>query len=417
MWWALLSCDDTILHTGGAGGELPAAEAPTFYQDVLPLLETHCNACHAPGQIGPFPLQTYEQAAPFASAIANAVISGSMPPWPPGADCNRYLGERRLEQDAIDTLAAWADGGAPEGDASQPVRGSPSAVGLSRVDLEVPIPEPYTPPADPNDDYRCFLLPLQSPQDVYVTGFGAVPGDPAIVHHVIAYLARPELLPTYEALDAAEPGPGWPCFGGPGGDDVQTDAPWLGGWVPGSLGDDYPAGTGILVPAGSSAVVQIHYNTDFVEPGPDQTSLQVSVAPTVQRPASLLKWYDPRWVQEHDMPIPAGAPDVVHTFEAPNPVGLDGLVWAVGLHQHLLGTKSRIAAIDAAGAETCLLDIPEWDFHWQGNYFLQEPVPVGADDKLRIECHFDNSAGTQEVNWGEGSADEMCLGLVYATLE
>jgi hypothetical protein len=410
VWWALWGCDDTILHNGS--GEVASTPTPTFYQDVLPILETHCTSCHAEGQIGPFPLGTYEQAAPFAPAIAGAVASGSMPPWPPSADCNRYVGERSLEASAIDILQAWADGGAPEGDAGQPVHGSPSAVGLSRVDIEVPIPEPYTPPAEPNDDYRCFLLPLQSPQDVYVTGFGVRPGNAAIVHHVIAYLARPELLPTYEALDSAEDGPGWTCFGGPGGDDVQTDAPWLGGWVPGSLGDDYPEGTGILVPAGSSAVVQIHYNTDYVEPGPDQTWLQAKVASTVERPASLLKWYDPRWVQDLDMPIPAGEPDVVHTYEATNPVGLDGLVWAVGLHQHLLGTKSSLHAGDK-----CLLDIPEWDFHWQGNYFLQEPIAVGAADSLRIECHFDNSAGTEEVNWGEASTDEMCLGLVYATLE
>jgi hypothetical protein len=165
-------------------------------------------------------------------------------------------------------------------------------------------------------------------------------------------------------------------------------------------------------------VVQIHYNTSFADPGPDQTRLQASVATAVDHPAALLKWLDPAWIQDQAMPIPAGQRDVVHTYDAPNPVGASGLVWAVGLHQHLLGTSSRLVATDAAGGdERCLIDIPRWDFHWQGNYFLQEPIPIAATDRVRIECHFDNSAGTTEVNWGEASSDEMCLGLIYATLD
>jgi hypothetical protein len=122
-------------------------------------------------------------------------------------------------------------------------------------------------------------------------------------------------------------------------------------------------------------------------------------------------------VQDLDMPIPAGEADVVHSYEAANPFGRAGKVWAAGLHQHLLGTSSSLVAIDPAGTERCLVDIPDWDFHWQGNYFLQEPITIGATDRVRLECHFDNSRGTEDVTWGEDSTDEMCLGLLYATFE
>ena len=83
---------------------------------------------------------------------------------------------------------------------------------------------------------------------------------------------------------------------------------------------------------------------------------------------------------------------------------------------HTLGTKTRLEIQRRSGARECLLDIPEWDFHWQGGYALTQPRVVSSGDSIRLECHWDNSApGAADANWGEGTGDEMCLGIFYMT--
>ena len=96
--------------------------------------------------------------------------------------------------------------------------------------------------------------------DKYITGFRANAGNAPIVHHVIAFLAAPADVAAYQQLDDADPAPGYVCFGGPGGPNGGAGAHWLGAWAPGSLGSDFPAGTGLKVPAGSKVILQVHYN-------------------------------------------------------------------------------------------------------------------------------------------------------------
>src|SRR5437667_10658474 len=89
----------------------------TFNKDVLPILQENCQTCHRPGEIAPMSLLTYKDARPWAKAIKTAVVSGQMPPW--GADPNygHFANDRRLSDADIQTLSAWADTGAVEGDA------------------------------------------------------------------------------------------------------------------------------------------------------------------------------------------------------------------------------------------------------------------------------------------------------------
>ena len=415
---ALLACDDTVfgepvggLSDGGSSDGGGTGEVPTWNADVLQIVEANCLGCHVDGGIGPFPLETWAQAAPLAAAMAGSVSTGSMPPWPPSADCNTYIGERGLNAEQIATLVAWSEGGAPEGDAATIVHADLPKSTLGEPDLEISLPEPYTPVNSP-DDYRCFLLDVTTPQDLYLTAFAVDPDQDAIVHHVIAYLVEPTQIATYQALDDADSTPGWECFGGPGGDDALS---WLGGWVPGSLGDPYPAGTGLKVPAGSTAVVQMHYFVGNAGPLEDQTTLRFWAQADVEKEARLVKVLDPRW-PAGNMPITAGDSDATYTVELENPLGQSALLWAAGPHMHLLGKSSSLRVNHSDLTETCVVDIPDWDFGWQGNYFLEAPIEVGADDTVTLECHFDASNATSDLNWGEGSEDEMCLSLVYATL-
>ncbi|MBX7078236.1 MAG: monooxygenase [Nannocystaceae bacterium] len=404
--------------SGSDGGEA----AVTYYEHVKPIFDARCVACHNAGGIAPFSLEAYDDAAIWAPSVAAAVAAGTMPPWPPSSACNEYVGNRSLTDDQIALVSAWAADDAPMGDPANegaPLDGIDG--GLSRVDRSLSMAEPYTPQLSP-DEYRCFLVPW--PDDIdgttYVTGFRAVPGNDAIVHHVIAFLATPDQVADYEALDAAQDGPGYTCFGGTGG----PSRTWLGGWAPGGVGNDLPPGLGLEVPAGSMVILQLHYNTLSSDPAPDTTAIELSLADSVERVARVMPFANPAW-PAGNMPIPADEADVVHEFQRDISPVLGGpqTVYAAALHMHTRGTRASLTIDRAGGDSDCVLEIDDWDFHWQGSYGLQTPLALGDGDELHLQCHFDNTAGNQpevdgeplppaDTNWGEGTTDEMCLGIL-----
>jgi hypothetical protein len=288
------------------------------------------------------------------------------------------------------------------------------------------MPAAYRPRQAP-DDYRCFLIPwpAEYADTAYVTGFGATPGNTSIVHHIIAFVATPAMVAQYEAMDAAEAGPGYTCFGGTGGPARS----WLGAWAPGSLGADLPAGTGLVMQPGSLIILQVHYNTLADDGEPDTSSIELKLDAEVARVARIQPFTDPAWIGSDSMLIPAGEADASHSFAADlsrllGPNGYE--IHAAGLHMHTLGVRAALSVERAGGGSDCVLDIPAWDFHWQGSYGLVAPMAVAPGDQLRIECHWDNSATHQptvdgqplpprDVTWGEGTTDEMCLGVLLVT--
>jgi mono/diheme cytochrome c family protein len=411
--------DGTGSSEGTTGGGVAAV---TYYEHVKPIFDGRCVACHREGGIAPFSLEAYEDAATWAPSVATAVAAGTMPPWPPSSACNEYIGNRSLTDDQIALVSAWAADAAPMGDPAN--EGAPLGGlegGLSRVDRTLTMAEPYTPQQSP-DEYRCFLVPWPDDLDAttYVTGFRAVPGNDAIVHHVIAFLATPDQIADYEALDAAEDGPGYTCFGGTGG----PSRTWLGGWAPGGVGNDLPPGLGLEVPAGSMVILQLHYNTLASDPAPDATAIELSIEPEVEKVARVIPFANPAW-PGGGMPIPADEADVVHEFQRDiSPLlGSPQTVYAAALHMHTRGTRASLTIDRAGGDSDCVLEIDDWDFHWQGSYGLQTPLALGEGDELRLQCHFDNTAANQpyvdgeplpptDTNWGEGTTDEMCLGVL-----
>lgn len=421
--------------TSGTGGAAGAATtgALSFHKDVRPVLEQKCAACHVPGGIGPFTLQTYADAFAHRAEIAGAVAARLMPPWPPNAACNTYGHDRSLTDAEIAAITGWTQAGAPEGDAKDYVPPTGAPQGMSRVDRTVSAPDPYTPVVGP-DEYRCFVIDWPETTTKYATGFGVKPGNAAIVHHAIAFLATPDILPNIEKLDADDAGPGYKCFGGIG----DNKAGWIGGWAPGGLGDDFPAGTGIKIPAGSKIVLQIHYNTANAPPGPDQTQVMLKLDDTVAKEAAILKFTNLGWVTQKTMNIKANDPDSKQAFsvDASPYYGLTSgnvlpnnqpiTLYSAALHMHNRGTHGRLEITRADGTKDCALQIDDWNFHWQGSYGMTKPIVVNPGDKIGIECHFDNTAAkqplingvpmpVQDVNWGERTEDEMCLGLFYAT--
>ena len=407
----------------------PPAPPPTYHRDIAPLVQQKCGNCHVEGGIAPFSLQRYEEVFPMRTAIQAAVKLRSMPPWMPAQDCTDYEHDRSLSDEQIALISRWVDEGGAEGNpADAPTTVAPPNVGLSRVDLELVMPQAFTPTQSP-DDYRCFVIDWPETEVRYVSGFRANPGQASIVHHVIAFLALPNEVAQYQAMDDAEPGPGYTCYGGPRGKDIRASqqASWLGTWVPGTNGMDYPAGTGIRVNPGSKIVLQVHYNLSSAVSNADRTSLSLRLESSVQKEAFMQPWANPMWVSG-GMSIPAGQSDVRHRFAfdlVPVVSRVTGGVFrdnqpitlhTSGLHMHTLGKWGKLEIERRTGTNECVLDIPRWNFHWQGQYVLKQSKVVSAGDRIAVECHWDNSLpGAKDANWGEGTEDEMCLGTFYMT--
>lgn len=392
---SLLACDPT---------SEPPSDAPTWSADVAPLVGERCASCHQAGGIGLFPLTTYDEAKLVASAMADAVQDRRMPPWGAAADCNSYEGDFSLTEAQIALIADWAAAGAPEGDTGADVRIAPPEL-LDDPDLTLQMPEVYTPPDEGGDDYRCFVVDWPYEDDVYVTAYDVQPGNTTVVHHLVAYIIEPQYAEDYLALDEAEAGVGYTCFGGPGGPTGQ-DTRWLGAWAPGGAVNVLPDGVGVPVSGGSKIVLQMHYNTAAAGAQPDQTAMLLRVSDTVDTPAEIVPWTNPRWLSSRGMDIPAGELGVTHEFSYRMPSEVT--VYSSSLHMHRLGRAASLSVTRADDSEDCLLSIPDWDFNWQRTYRFTEPVQVAPGDGIRLSCTWDNTTD-QDVYWGEGTGDEMCL--------
>lgn len=359
--------------------------------------------CHHPGGLAPFPLTTYEEVEPLAERIATVTAERTMPPFnlDSSGACNTYVDARWLDEADIAAIEAWAQAGAPAGaPANEPPEVAPGWQ-LDRVDLTVTMPEPYTPSAAQEDEYRCFILDPGLTRDVFVTGFQARLGRAEMVHHMTLFaLDSAEDEREAAALDAADAGPGYACFADPG-----VPSRWLVSTGPGDPGSLLPAGTGLPMGAGRKTVLQMHYNRrngTF----PDRTAVALKLAPSVAVDAFVDS------VADTQLQLPPGEPAVVETDAMT--LDADYTLWGVWPHMHDLGTRIEVT-VSRPGSEACVARVNRYEFHWQRFSFFTAPVPVRAGDTLRIRCTYDTTSRDTTTTWGLGTADEMCIAFFYIT--
>ena len=402
--------DDDSQDSGDTGASV------TWNSDIQPLLEAYCTSCHSEGGVGGFSLEDYESSYALRHQVLDSVSNLRMPPWKANGECNSYDYDFSLSESQQTLLSSWVEGGAVEGDPEAPVNPvtPPDSKPLSRIDLSLGPDLAYTPSTEENDDYRCFVLDWPYEEEVFVTGFRMRPGNESVVHHGIVFLAGPDLADDAEALDAAEEGPGYTCYGGPGISDISS-VRWLGSWVPGANAGDLPEGTGIRVEEGSKLLLQVHYNTSGANGESDLSMLDLSVETSVEKPALIQPWTNPNWLEGVGMEIPANSEGVTHSFSYTLDGSFELLLHSSALHMHRQGQQGRFWITDSDGVETCLLEIDDWDFDWQQSYILSDPVVLGAGDTVTVECTWDNPTD-EDLAWGEGTDDEMCLATMFLTV-
>jgi hypothetical protein len=368
-----------------------AAASPTFYRDVLPILQNRCQECHRPGEAAPMAFLTYPQVRPWAKAIRTAVTSGKMPPWFADPCCGKFENDRSLSAAEKQTLQDWASVGAAAGNPTDapPPKSWPEGWNLpSPPDQVFSVSEPFQVPAKGAVEYQYFSIPTGFTEDRWITAAEAKPSNRSVVHHAVVYIR--------------EPGSTWTR--GPTKADILTI------YSPGSSPDISPPGMAKLVKAGSDLVIEIHY-TPSGKPVSDRTQVAVTFAKSspVKRVLTLQ-------MDNSTFAIPPGARDYRVTVWGTLPN--DALLLGFFPHMHLRGKSFEYTRIRSDGQPETLLKVPAYDFYWQLFYRLAQPLSLKKGTRLEWIGTFDNSANnprnpdsTAEVRYGHQSWEEMMIGF------
>jgi hypothetical protein len=406
-----------------------AAAQPTYSREVSRIMQQKCQMCHRPGDVAPFPLLSYDDAIGHLRAIQFNVDTRVMPPWKPIPGHGDFKYNLSLTDDERQTILDWVDAGAPQGDPGDlpaPLA-IPDEWRLGQPDQVVAMSTPYLPVAreDRPDRYRCFILPNVADQDRWVRAVDIVPGARSVVHHIILYMTdNPIQIALARKFEDEDTDPGYDCWGGPritpsaGPGLLREAGGMLGAWVPGASVAQLPDDIGILLPKGASIIMQVHYNLHHGDPGtPDLT--RAGLYFHQQTPAKRLFALP---ILNDTFVLPPGSTDQqvdasfnldLGDFGLPLPDSLVPKFSAirVGPHMHQLGHKIRADLTAPDGTQTPLIEIDDWDFHWQGFYDFTAPVPIPYRSKITASCVFSN-INDHEVRWGESTEDEMCLVFV-----
>jgi mono/diheme cytochrome c family protein len=431
-------CAVTLTLACASTPETAPSATPTYWQDVAPLFAKYCGQCHSEQGIGPIRLDEPAEAKEFAALIAHATRSRAMPPWAVTSDgsCGEFRHSLALTEAEIALIGAWADAGAPEGEArALPKPKLPSLGDAS--ELLTPSFAPQIQGGDyaAYDEYRCFPLELGVDGQEFITGYEVVPGRAEIVHHLIGELVDTNALAmdgsgrsnaeVMRALDDASPErEGWPCFTG-AGDGVLIEATPVV-WAPGQGVVEYPEDSGVLLRPGRVLIAQVHYN--LVDPKTRGLSVQTTIR--LQRTAhvgnlGMFVVIDPLLESLASAspitlpPLDAAAQFAWERSGADMYIDESATLQLRGVmpHMHGLGRKYRLTHhADGEESETCAADVQHWDFHWQRMYFFEDALPVRRGSKLSVTCEYDTTSVTQPVRPGWSTQNEMCTTTFYFTV-
>jgi hypothetical protein len=392
------------------GLPLAAATGPTFYKDVMPILQKKCQSCHRPGEAGPMSFLTYASTRPWAKAIREAVVLRKMPPWPADPAYGHFQNDPRLSARDVATLRAWADGGAVEGNASDAPKPADFVEGwnIGNPDVVLEMPVEYRVPATGTIEYQHFVVPTGFTEDRWVRVVELRPGDRSVVHHAAVFVRPPESKWMREAKVGQ-------AFSSQDSENQSLTDEMLDFHVPGNAPHTLAPGQAKLIKAGSDLIFQIHYTTKG-KPSKDRCRLGIIFAK--EAPSERVYTLP---VLNHDFAIPPGAPD----YKVESHMVLQAATKLVSLnpHMHLRGKAFEFRAVYPTGESQVLLRVPHYSFAWQLQYYLKPQLTLPVGTRLELTAWFDNSPNnpanpdpTKEVRWGDQSWEEMMVGTLDLTL-
>lgn len=370
----------------------------TYSKQIARIFKSHCVECHREGEIAPFSLTNYDEVAGWAEMIREVVNQKRMPPWHADPAHGKFKNDRSLTEEQIADIDIWVRNGAPEGDPKdlpEPPTFTPGWQLSRKPDALIAMADkPFHVKAEGEIRYQYLQVDPQFKEDKYVSAAEIIPGNRAVVHHVLVFVKPP----------------GESKFLGAGGGEFLT------GYVPGKRVDVLPPGMAKVIPAGSKLVFQMHYTPI----GTEQTDLTklgllFTDPEKVHHVVVTDKAINPQFTRKK-FPIPAGDSNFEISGRSPA-VPLDVQLLAMMPHMHLRGKSFSYEAVFPDGRREELLDVPAYDFNWQTSYRLAQPIDFPAGTYINCAAHYNNSERNpanpdpkRDVLWGDQTSDEMMIG-------
>lgn len=361
----------------------------TYAHQVSRILQQHCVECHRDGEIAPFSLTDYDEVSGWADTILEVVDQQRMPPWHANPEFGSFSNERRMTEQEKQTLAEWVRNGAPKGDPSQlpPPRQFVEGWRLPKEpDQVIPMRDkPFVVPAEGIVEYQYFAVDPKFTEDKWVVATDVVPGNRAVVHHVIVFFSPPANHP-------------------------RRGLGWLAAYVPGQSSMSLPEGQARFVPAGSKLIFQMHYTPNGSEQ-PDLTRLGLVFTENDKVKEEVVTYL----AAHSKFEIPPYAKDyrVELAFEG---LPEEGRLLGMAPHMHVRGKSFRFTLQGPNQPDQVLLDIPRYDFNWQNVYALAEPIPISKGMRIYCTAEYDNSEAnianpdpSATVRWGDQTWEEMMV--------
>jgi Copper type II ascorbate-dependent monooxygenase, C-terminal domain len=388
-----------------------AALHPTFYKDVLPILQEHCQSCHRESEIAPMPFVTYQQTRPWAAAIKQAVESKHMPPWFADPRFGKFSNDPSLTPEQIALVGAWVDAGAPAGSPNDapPPRQRADGWNIPQPDRIVQMPKAINLPASGDVEYTYEIVPTGFTEDKWVQMSEVRPSSAEHVHHAVVYIRPPSSTWLRKAPVGVAFTPSSFADAEERAEAHATTSDMLLVYAPGSEPDRWPDGMAKFIPAGSDLVFQMHYTTNG-RAASDQTSVGMVFAkqPPQKRVLTLQ-------LTNHTFIIPPREDN--YRVEVSGTLPNDATLLSFFPHMHLRGKRFEYNIVHADGAVETLLRV-DYDFHWQLSYRLARPRFLKAGTRLQAVAWYDNSENNphnpdpnKSVIWGGQTYEEMMVGF------
>lgn len=377
----------------------PVADAKVTYSNrIAHIMQDRCVECHREGDIAPFAFQDYDEVAGWGEMIEEVVREQRMPPWHANPKHGEFINERLLSEDEKRDIYQWVADGAPEGNPAELPKPREFVTGWQLPkqpdDVFTIQPEPFEVQAEGEIAYKWFEVDLDYDEDRWVSGVEILPGNRAVVHHILAFVRD-----------------------GKDNRKISGDRGFFAGYVPGLRAKLLPPGMAKLLPAGSKLAFQMHY-TPVGSVQFDQSKIGLVFADredVTHRAISTSAINERLQIPPHDDNF---------RVEADSPrIPWDSEILSMSPHMHLRGKAFSYEAVLPDGTKRTLLDVPRYDFNWQTEYRLTESIKLPADSRIHAVAHFDNSDGNLNnpnpnvtVHWGDQTWDEMMIGYFLVAI-
>jgi hypothetical protein len=430
----------SFLAPGVAFAANQNAAPVTFTKNVAPILQQKCAGCHAPGEMAPMSLITFQQVRPWARSIRLKVSKREMPPWfiDKKVGIQTYKNDPSLTDEQIDTIVRWIDAGTPEGNPADMPKPAQTAKAegwaIGTPDLIVKKRKVFSIYANGSDWWEQDTGDTGLTEDRWVKAVELKPGNRKIVHHFCGgpvapgaggagaagvgavgpqdrYAQEEKEAAAQEVKLAGEGGGGAAAASAPA-TTASISGGGFGCYLPGNgarfFGDD----TGVLLKAGSKLSFGMHYSASGEE-GTDQSSIGLVFYPKGVTPKHVAKSSYFQKFPAFELDIPPNARTTSDAYmQLPRP----SLLTSFTPHMHFRGNALVLEAILPTGRVITISGVEKYNFGWQIEYLYaddQAPLLPAGTMLHAIVVHDNTSANpfnpdpNRWVGYGQASIEEM----------